>query len=210
MAAAPNLPMPETVTHNITIGTNFATSPQGIVVRYGDTVNFVNNSGSDITIQFLANSPGVAVYPNMSLTVPNGNPNGPVGFPAPTVDAAANYNILVNGVQQNTDPYVIQVGVGPMYVLITESGGDVYFTPTKVAVPLGNITTGMGYLQMKSQVPNTVFPVYWATNPFNPGISQSGPAQPVKTGTGPGSYSYSNTPPTNALAGGGTVIIRGT
>ena len=207
--AARNLPIPEAaITHTINVGANFATSPQGIVVGYGDTVNFANNSGSDITIQFLSNSPGTAVYPNMSLPVPNGNPNGPVGFTAPNVDCAANYNILVNGVAQNALPYVIQVGNGPMYVLVTGSIGNADYTPGTVAVPLGNITTGMGKLEIQSQVPNVVFPVAWGNDPFNPGITQSGPAQPVKAGTTPGQYNYSSGPSPHARAGGGTVIIR--
>jgi len=206
--AARHLPVPETTTHTISIGSNFATSPEGIVVGYGDTVNFVNNSGSDITIEFLANTPGVAVYPSMSLPVPNGNPNGPVGFTAPQVDAAANYNICVNSAPQNSDPYVIQVGAGPMYVLITESSGAIYFAPPNVAVPLGGGSTPMGYLEMKSEIPNKVVPIYWeTTDPFN-GMTSSGHNLPVKSGTSTGNYVYSVTPPLIKLAGGGKVIIQ--
>ena len=207
MAAARNLPMPEgVVNHYITIGTNFATSPQGIVVGHGDNVVFQNNSGSDLTIQFLANPPGPALLISMSMPVPNGTQTG---FQVPAVDCAANYNIVVNGVVQNVSPYVIQVGNGPMYVLITGTLQNPDFQPGTVAVPLGSITTGMGKLQMQSQVPNVVFPVNFTTNPFNPGITQSGPAQPVKAGTTTGQYSYSSgSPSPRALGGGGKVIIQ--
>jgi len=202
--AARNLPLPE-VTRTITIGANFAVSPAGVIVGYQDTVNFTNSSGSDITIQFLPNTPGVAIYPNMSLAVSNGTTTG---FTVPNSDCAANYNVLVNGVVQNAYPYVIQVGIGPMYVLITGSLTNADFEPGTVAVPLGNITTGMGMLQMKSQVPNITFPLNWATDPFNPGFSQSGPAQPVKTGTAPGEYGYTGPHSPNLRAGGGKVIIQ--
>jgi len=202
--AARNLPIPE-IAHPITIGAGFAASPAGIVVGHGDTVNFTNNSGSDITIQFLPNSPGQALYPAMSLFVQSGTTNG---FTVPNTDCAANYNVTVNGVVQSADPFVIQVGNGPMYVLITGSLQAPYFEPGTVAVPLGNITTGLGRLQMQSQVPNAVFPINFSSNPFNPGITQSGPAQPVKAGTTPGSYGYSGTNGIRERAGGGTVIIR--
>ena len=202
--AARNLPIPAAATQRITIGPQFVTSPQGIVVGHGDTVNFQNTSGSDITIQFLSNSPGVAVYPNMSLSVPN---QTTVGFTAPSVDCAANYNVVANGVVENTDPYVIQVGAGPMYILVTGTVVSPDFNPGTVAVPLGNAATGMGMLQIKSNLPSNV-PIYWTTDPFNPGISQPGPAQPVKGGTAPGEYDYSTTPSPVVLAGGGKVIIQ--
>ena len=204
--AARNLPVPEAVTRNITIGVNFATSPQGIVVEYGDTVNFTNSSGSDVTVAFLPNTPGLAIYPNMNLLVPNGTTTG---FTAPIVDSAANYNILVNGVVQNTDPYVIQVGSGPMYVLITGPATSPNFNPGTVAVPLGNVASAqMGKLEMKSQVAGVGFPIYWTNDPFNPGITQSGPPQPVKSAAAPGGYDYSSSASPDLRSGGGKVIIQ--
>jgi hypothetical protein len=202
--AARNLPVPDALTRTISIGANFATSPQGIVVGSGDTVNFANSSGSDITIAFLANTPGAPVYPNMNLIVPNGTT---AGFTVPTVDCAANYNIMVNGIVQNVWPYVIQVGTGPMFVLVTASGGTANFNPGTLAVPLGNAASGMGMLQMKSNLPNNV-PIYWGTDPFSPGITQPGPPQPIKGGTLPGEYDYSTTQSPKERAGGGKVIIQ--
>src|SRR5271157_2649207 len=211
MAAAPNLPIPETATtHTINIGSTppFTPSPQGIVVGYGDTVNFANNSGSDVTIQFAANPPGVAVYPPMSLLVPNGNPHGPVGFQVPNVDSAANYTIVPAGGQPNTGPFVIQVGEGPMYVIASVSGSSLNFAPSPVAVPVGVTVSEVGVLSMRSP---DVYPLYWTpSNPFNPGITRTGQTQPVKVGATAEQYGYSNTPPGGGIAGGGTVIIRGT
>ncbi|HTR23341.1 MAG TPA: hypothetical protein VMI10_05110 [Terriglobales bacterium] len=202
--AARNFPIPE-ITRAITIGSNFVPSQAGIVIGYGDIVSFTNNSGSNITIQFLPNSPGLALYPNMTLAVTAGSTSN---FTAPSVDCAANYNVVVNGVVQNAYPYVIQVGNGPMYVLITGTLNNPDFAPGDVAVPLGNITTGMGKLQMQSQVPNVAFAINFGTNPFNPGITQSGPAQPVKAGTAPGQYGYTSPSQIIMRAGGGKVIIQ--
>lgn len=202
--AARELPLPE-LTHSITIGANFVPTSPGIVVGYGDTVNFTNSSGSDITIQFLSNTPGAALYPNMNLLVPNGTSSG---FPVPGSDCAANYNVAANGVVQNAQPYVIQVGNGPMYVLVTGPINLPNFNPGTVAVPLGDAANGMGMLELKSQIPNTPVPVYWGTNPFNPGITQTGPPQPVKAGTAPGGYDYSGTNSPKERAGGGRVIIQ--
>jgi len=204
--AARHLPI-AALTHTISIGADFTASPAGIVVAQGDTVNFTNNSGSDITIQFLSNTPGQNIYPNMSLPVTKGTT---AGFTVPNANCAANYNVTLNGQVMNGTPYVIQVGSGPMYVLVTGSLASPDFNPATVAVPLGSAATGMGYLQMQSQIPNVVVPIYWTTDPFNPGITQSGPAQPVKSGTSTGSYSYSNTPQPrpHAMVGGGTVIIK--
>jgi hypothetical protein len=202
--AARELPLPE-LTHSITIGANFVPSPAGIVVGYGDTVNFTNSSGSDITIQFLANTPGAALYPNMNLTVSNGTSSG---FQVPSSDCAANYNIQVNGVIENADPYVIQVGNGPMYILVTGPINLPNFNPGTVAVPLGDAANGMGRLELKSQIPNTPIPVYWGTNPFNPGITQTGPPQPVQAGIAPGAYNYSSSQGPDERAGGGKVIIQ--
>jgi hypothetical protein len=202
--AARELPLPE-VTHSITIGANFVPSSPGIVVGYGDTVTFTNNSGSDITIQFLSNTPGAALYPNMNLPVLNGTSSG---FQVPGSDCAANYNIAANGVVQNAQPYVIQVGVGPMFVLVTGPLNLPNFNPGMVAVPLGDAANGMGMLEMKSQVPNAAIPIYWGTNPFNPGITQTGPPQPVQSGITPEGYTYTSSPGPDERAGGGTVIIR--
>src|SRR5271169_1382672 len=132
MAAAPNYPMPEAQTWNVAIDDEFNATPPGLIVNPGDTVNFRNSSGVDVTIEFQANYTSPSFSPN--LDVPNGNPNGPVGFTTPGVAAAANYNICVAGAPENQYPYVIQVGVGPMYVVFPGGTNPTCNFPT-VAAP---------------------------------------------------------------------------
>ncbi|MGA7561019.1 MAG: hypothetical protein WCF61_19435 [Terriglobales bacterium] len=187
MAAAPNLPMPE-VSRNITIDDTFTPTPQGIVVNQGDTITFYNNSGVDVVIEFQTNSPGQPVYPPMNLEVDDGDSNG---FTAPNYDCAANYYIY-NGTNL-VGPFVIQVGTGPMYVAITQSGSTVSYTPQTVAVPLGTILPpGLGKLEMLG--PSASFPVGWTNgnDPFNPAIQATdGVPHPVNSSATDGGYTYS-------------------
>jgi|HubBroStandDraft_1064217.scaffolds.fasta_scaffold00030_67 hypothetical protein len=204
MAAAPNLPIPEPgIPWTVVIDDNFNATPPGLIVSPGDTVDFENESGVDITVQFAANYTGTAVYPNMSLPVPDGST---VGFTAPNTDAAANYNIYVNGVQENEDPFVIQVGVGPLYVVL--DGATTYNFPT-AAVPLGDITTGMGRLFVGPNDPSSSLGIRFTSNPFNPPMTTNDGPHPVQAGTTPGSYGYTVVSP-NENPGPGTVIIRNT
>jgi hypothetical protein len=213
MAAAPNLPVPENALPNITVDNTYTPTPQGIVVGQGDPVTFYNNSGVDILIEFQTNvldgQNQTPVYAPMNLPVSDGDSNG---FTAPNANCAANYYIYNADVTPPavlSGPFVIQVGSGPMYVNVTQSNNVLVFTPDAVAVPLGNAASGAGYLEINSEIPNTVVPIYWATtDPFNPGITESGPPQPVQTGTAPGEYDYSNTPSPVGLTGGGKVIIQ--
>ena len=209
MAAARNLPLPQALTHTITIDNTFTPNHPGVIVQPGDTVNFQNNSGYDITIQFQANPPGIAVYTNMILTVNNGTTNG---FTAPNSDAAANY-FIYQGAIQETGPFVVQVGSGPMFAHISMQGGVVTYTPEAVAVPLGSITTGLGELAMKSAVPNTSFPINWTNNndPFNPPIQATdGNSHPVSPNAATTDFPYSAGSGLAATGGGGKIIIRGT
>jgi hypothetical protein len=130
--AARNLPVPA-FTHTINIDPTLTPSSQGLIVAGGDTVNFTNNSGQDVTIIFAHNPPGADIYPNMNLPVPNG---ATAGFQVPTADCAGNYSIQgANG--QETGPWVIQDGAGPMFVFISKSANVVIYAPPTVAVPSG-------------------------------------------------------------------------
>jgi hypothetical protein len=204
MAAAPNLPMPKTArTWNVAIDDNFNATPPGLIVSPGDTIEFENNSGVDITVQFAANYTGTALYPSMDLPVPN---QSTVGFTAPNTNAAANYNIYVNGVQENEDPFVVQVGTGPLYVVL--DGAVTYNFPT-AAVPLGTAATGMGKLYIGPNDPSSTLGISFPTNPFNPPITTNDGPHPVKAGTTPAPYSYTVVDPAEN-PGPGTVIIRNT
>ena len=162
MAAARNLPIPEAV-QTITIDATFTPTPKGIIVHKGDTVNFVNNSSSTVTIQFAPNPPGPAVSGNVSIPA-----NSTGGFVAPNVDAAANYDIYVGSVKQNTDPYAIQVGVGPLYLQVTWSQalGAGQCTPDPLSLPFG------GSLEAFS-TDSTSYTLTWPAtgDPFTPPLT---------------------------------------
>jgi hypothetical protein len=132
MTAARHIPIADTV-YTITIDSTFTPTPGGLIVQQGDTVNFQNNSGSEITIQFVPNAPGQPVSGNITI---NSNSSG--GFVAPNYDASANYDIYVGTTKESGGPYVIQVGNGPIYVQATWNValGIGQTNPSPVAVPL--------------------------------------------------------------------------
>ncbi|MGD0212085.1 MAG: hypothetical protein ABSB87_02560 [Terriglobales bacterium] len=205
MAAAPNLPISDVI-RNITVDDTFTPTPQGIVVNHGDTVTFYNNSGVDIVIEFQTNNPGQPVYPSMNLEVDDGDSNS---FTAPNYDCAANYYIY-NGTNL-VGPFVIQVGAGPMYVAVTQSGTTVTYTPQTVAVPLGSILPpGLGKLEVRG--PSTSLPVDWTNgnDPFNPPIQTTdGVSHPVNSSATDGGYTYwAGTNPLENPANG-RVIVQG-
>jgi hypothetical protein len=210
MAAAPNYPMPEVQTYTVAIDDNFNATPPGLIVNPGDTVNFENSSGVDITITFLANYTSPSLSPN--LVVPNGNPNGPVGFTTPGANpnyaAAANYNILVNGVAENEYPYVIQVGVGPIYVVFPIGVQTPYNYPT-VAVPLGS-GARTGKLNMGPNLASNSLTIYFTTNPFSTPITAPGGTHSVAAGAAAGPYTYTTVVPEDQPGPGGKVIIQST
>jgi hypothetical protein len=159
MAAARVLPRTDLV-RNISIDTSFHATPPGIIVQQGDQVNFINNSGVAITIEFAPNPPGPIVSGNIDVAAGSTN-----GFQAPNYDASANYYIYVGTTQQNGGPYAIQVGAGPLYVQINDSTTS----PDPIAVPRG------GTLEMFSTDADT-YTLKWTAlgNPFTqppPGLT---------------------------------------
>jgi hypothetical protein len=205
MAASPNYPMPDpAVTRTVTIDASFNATPPGLIVNPGDTVMFQNNSGADITIQFLPNYTSPALSSN--LAVANG---GEGGFVAPGSNAAANYNIFVGAVQQNSDPYVIQVGAGPIFVVFPVGPATPCNYPT-VAVPQGTTASGMGQVNMGPNLTSASLAISFTTNPFNPPITAPGGAHSVAPGASAGSYVYTTLLSAESPGPGGTVIIRST
>ena len=65
MAAARVFPMGETV-QTITINSSFVASPQAIIYGLGTTVEFTNNSGVAININFVPNPPGPTLFTNIA------------------------------------------------------------------------------------------------------------------------------------------------
>jgi hypothetical protein len=215
--AARNIPMPETGA-TITIDSSFTPNHQGVIVQPNSTVTFTNNSGSDITIEFQANPPGAAVYPSMNLPVANQNSNS---FTAPNTNASANYYVY-QGSTQESGPWVIQVGSGPMFVALGTSGNDVTYTPQTVAVPLGTTAS-----KATLNIGPGNYTITWKTgDPCNPPLTSSGTGT-INPGAGNGQFEYSAAPtgpqPSHGahgapgakavspidIGGGGTVIIRG-
>lgn len=206
MSAARNLPVPELATWTITIDATFKPSIKGIVVGYGDTVMFQNNSGVDISIQVTGNAPGVSVGVNVGVS--NGNSSG---FQVPNVDSATNYFVYVNGVKQ-TGPYAIQVQNGCMYVSVTNN----YSSPDPVAIPpAGAGTTPGGKLEMYStdttynlSWPNLGDPFTPVTTQINPGI-QNNQILTVKAGSANADYSYTIQAKGPGLGNGGGKVKIG-
>jgi hypothetical protein len=204
--AAHHLPVPETV-WTITISSSYGASPQGLIVSQGDTVMFQNNSSSTITITWVTPVAGQPVSSNISVA-----PGTSGGFQAPNYNASGNYYVYANGVQQS-GPYGIQVGAGPMYVQVTYNNGlgTPVCTPDPVVIPWGNATVGRGKLQMIAGDSNT-YSVGWTNgDPFTPPLTTV-PDGVVHTDIlGVGDYPY--TLSKNGIAagggnGGGTVKVK--
>jgi hypothetical protein len=205
MAAVPNYPMPDPAfTHTVTIDAAFNATPPGLIVNPGDTVMFQNNSGADISIQFLPNYTSPALSSNLGVT--NGDE---AGFVSPSSNAAANYNIYVGAVQQNSNPYVIQVGAGPMFVVFPIGPATSCNYPT-VAVPFGSAAAGMGELNMGPNLTSASLAISFGTDPFNPPITAPGSTHSVASGASAGSYVFTTLLPADSPGPGGTVIIRST
>lgn len=206
MAARP-IPMTET-TWTVTIDNTFTPSRKAFIVALGDQVDFVNNSGASITIQFEPNPPGPVV--SADLSAPNG---ATAGFVAPNTNASANYYIYSGGVQES-GPYAIQVGTGPLYVQVSYSTVHLagQCTPDPIALPYG------GALEMISNDYN--YTVTWPNgDPFQ-GLNSIGVGAPNNSPhteklSALLDYRYRVTKTAQGIKegtgnGGGTVKVRGT
>jgi plastocyanin len=209
--AARHLPITAAVC-TIAIDNTFTPTPQGVVVQPGDQVEFQNNSGVDIIIEFAANPPGQAVYSNMNLPVTNGTT---AGFTAPNYSASANYSVY-QGTTEESGPWVVQVGTGPMFVQLSDASGVVNYAPPTVAIPHGNATTGKGQLVIMPSLNSGDYTIKWGvTDPVTPPLGASGTSSHAVT-SAPGEYDYSATaddpcatvPKSDGSGGGGTIIVR--
>lgn len=206
MTAARHLPIADTV-YTLMIDSTFTPSSKGLPVQPGDTVNFQNYSGSDITIQFQPNPPGQPVSGNITIT--NGSSGG---FTAPNYNAAANYYIYV-GTTQKSGPFAIQVGIGPIYVQLVSTAAGITTNPSPVAMPAG------GYLEMISNDYNYNVNNWSPVDPFSPpltsvgiGAGNNSPHQ-ENTTNAVMDYTYklsAATPGATTGNGGGTVRVKGT
>ena len=204
MTAARHLPIADTV-YTLMIDSTFTPSSKGLIVQQGDTVNFQNYSGSDITIQFQPNPPGESVSANIGISTGNTS-----GFIAPNYNAAANYYIYV-GSTEKSGPFAIQVGTGPMYVQIVSTVAGITTNPSPVAMPAG------GYLEMISNDYNYNVGNWSPVDPFSPALTSVGvgagnnsPHQ-ENTTNAVVDYTYkltAATPGATTGSGGGTVKVK--
>ena len=203
MTAARHIPITDTV-YTIDIDSTFTASPKCLIVQQGDTVNFQNNSGSTVTIEFLPNPPGQSVSGN--ITIPNGSG---AGFTAPNYNAAANYDIYV-GTTKESGPYAIQVGTGPFYIQLYDTSAGIITNPSPIVIPVG------GYLEMISSDLNYNVSNWTPADPFSPPLTsvQVGAPNnsPHQENTGDGlDYTYKltkATPGGTTGNGGGTVKVK--
>jgi hypothetical protein len=207
MAAARVFPMGETV-QTITINSSFVASPQAIIYGLGTTVEFTNNSGVAININFVPNPPGSTLFTNIA-NLANGasSSQGPIN-----VTGSANYYVNAGGT--NYGPYAIQVGNGSLWVQVTGVDGVGQCVPAVAVIPVE------GGLQMNSA--DVTYDVVWkgvSGDPFSPilqnvykGMSSNvmHTAEPDASGTY--TYTVATQTPSKPTAvpgsGGGTVKIQ--
>src|SRR5450432_3813524 len=129
--AARAIPFENSVTaQNISITASDAT-PEGCILQAGQGGTFTNNSGSPVTITF---NPTTVFGASISLTAQApGNTNTP---PMPTGSMSVNYNVTVGG-NPTIGPFAIQVGIGPMFVVVSGAAGSELCAPDPVAIPAG-------------------------------------------------------------------------
>ena len=209
MAAARVFPMGETV-QTITINSSFVASPQAIIYGLGTTVEFTNNSGVAININFVPNPPGPTLFTNIA-NLANGasSSQGPIN-----VTGSANYH--VNAASTNYGPYAIQVGNGSLWVQVTGLNGVGQCVPAVAVIPVE------GGLQMNSA--DVTYDVDWeglSGDPFSPTLENvykgmsSNVMHTAKPGaTGSFTYTVATQPPSKPRlsgvpgSGGGTVKIQ--
>ena len=210
MSAARVIPMEDTA-QLVTIDSTFGASPKAVIIPAGQVVNFTNNSGATITIQFEPNPPGPTLFTNVPPLV-----NGATNSQTPQAangNGAVNYHVVDAGGTQH-GPYAIQVGNGPLYIQVTYSQalGAAQCIPSPAVIPY------QGSLEMISNDYN--YSVTWPTSfgdPFTPALTSIGIGAsnniPHKETANLADYAYKITKTGIAEgtgSGGGTVRVKGT
>lgn len=203
MAAAPNLPIADDPPEpqQITISNTGALSPATCIIANGQGVEFINNTGNQITVYFEADPQGVSVYGSQTTVPGNG---GTTTLSTDVTNRTVNYNI--DGSQNY--PYAIQLGSGPLYILVeTSNTGVVLVTPSPAIIPSG----GTWQLYKASGDANT-YNVTWpnvSAPPF-PNFAVNNTTQSASGNTsGYVAYKVERGPSPNALTGqgGGTIKV---
>jgi hypothetical protein len=173
MAAAPHIPYEEPETaYNISIGSGFTPTPQGVKLGVSQSITFTNNSGAEIgSIVFQANPPlpapnaGPILFPNTITNLANGATSSVL----PPNQAAGSVNYLIFDESGNQyGPYSIQLGTAiPLMIAILES--ESY--PVNAAVPVQG--TAAIY---SADTPCFQYPITWGAkgNPFTTTVPSAG------------------------------------
>ncbi len=205
MAAARNLPPIAEDTPNplqISISGTGA-SPVTCIIANGQGVAFVNGSGSAISVYFEADVQGVTVFTPNPVNVPA---NSTTTIYPQTQNRTVNFNLDGSDVY----PYAIQVGGGPLYILVgVNATGVVNVTPSPAIIPQG------GTWQLyKPSGDNNTYNVTWPgiTAPPFPNFTVNNATQTAATTTN-GYIAYkvqkAVSPSETTGHGGGTIRVGG-
>jgi hypothetical protein len=211
MAAAPNIPCEEPETaYNISIGSGFTPTPQGVKLGVSQTITFTNNSGTEIaSIVFQANPPlpapnaGPILYPNTVTNLASGATSSVLS----SNQAAGSVNYLIFDESGNKyGPYSIQLGLTvPLMIAIFQS--ESY--PETAGVPAqGNAAI------YSADAPCYQYPITWGAkgNPFTAAVPSAAcgfSSNATRTANAnPNPYTYTFTGPVEN-PGGGKIVVQG-
>ncbi len=212
MCAARNFPPANDTVQQISISYVNATltlTPQGVIIAAGEQVSFVNSAGSQgaISITFNPNPPSPPTSPTMFNNISNLQPGSSQTQTAPNTNGSVNYTVTAGG--NSFGPYAIQVGIGPLYIQISNNDCE----PGIAAIP----PRGMLLMYSTDSGSKASYNVLWpgsGAGPFTPPIqTAAGGMQNNVASAGSatvGQYSYTVSKPPLESPGGGKVIIRGT
>jgi hypothetical protein len=201
MAAARNIPpMDDPAPYPVSISSTGVVSPATGIMMNNQSVQFTNNTGAQITVTFQADGQGETVFPN--TPVPG---NGGTATVSPqTSDRTANFNI--DG--SNSFPYAIQVGAGPLYVLVSwdTSLAEADCNPSPAVIPAG------GTVKMfRESTDSHTYSVRWpniVSNPFTPPLTSADGLVHTANTTGNLGYTLNSPAPGDQIGhGAGTIKV---
>jgi hypothetical protein len=200
---------------SISINSAFQASPAGCIIQSTQTISFSNASGSTVAIRFVANpvNPNPPVFndipnlPSNNLPSPAQSPNVSNG------NGSVNFNVVANGVPYG--PFAIQIGQGPLQVLISMGSGDkINVTPPTFAIPAYDSTQQIaGTVEMIPDNAANDYSIGWLNgDPFQPPLTAPDSAPHGDTNTTPVKdygFTVSSPDPKEGGSGGGTVKVKG-
>jgi hypothetical protein len=198
---------------NISITSSFQANPAGCIIQSSQTLTFTNSSGSPVAINFIPNpiDPNQQIFNNIPTLPGTGVPS--LAQTPNASNGSVNYNVVAAGVTYG--PFSIQVGTGPLQVLISMSGGVITATPNPAAIPPYSSVLGIAVtVAMYPDDPNNDYSIAWkASDPLTPALtSPDGLPHGDSNTTIVNDYKYTITSPKNPKlggSGGGTVRIKG-